>query len=106
MFAIRLSAADQHANLRSIFVHSEGTRRIASRSLMRHWFGGDENGTRNFALAAGCAYPDHHPAVAVLRPLSGKEDRRISLDQAPSAAEPDLFFAQAVSLAFALKNPL
>jgi hypothetical protein len=39
---------------------------------MQHWIEGDENGTRNFALAAGCAYPDHHPVVAVLRPLSGQ----------------------------------
>jgi hypothetical protein len=40
---------------------------------MQHWIEGDENGTRNFAVAAGCAYPDHHFVVAVLRPLIGRD---------------------------------
>jgi hypothetical protein len=66
----RLTLAKQ--NLRSIYVHVEGTRRTAWRSLMQHWIEGEENGTRNFAVAAGCAYPDHHFVVAVLWPLSGR----------------------------------
>jgi hypothetical protein len=63
----------RRSNLRSILMHADGTRRLASRSLIRHWFEGDENGTRNFAMAAGRAYPDHHFVVAVLRPLSGQD---------------------------------
>jgi hypothetical protein len=50
----------------------KGTGRAVWRSLMQHWIEGDKNGTRNFAVAAGCAYPDHHFVVAVLRPLSGQ----------------------------------
>jgi hypothetical protein len=46
----------------------------------------NDNGTWNFAVVAGCAYPDHHPVMAVLRPLSGRsfsnkaeqQDRRIT----------------------------
>jgi hypothetical protein len=59
-------------NLRLILMHAHGTPRLASRSLIRHWFEGDDNGTRSFAVVAGCAYPDHHFVVAVLRPLSGQ----------------------------------
>jgi hypothetical protein len=66
-----LSADDGLSKSPHHFVHSEGTRRIAWRSLMQHWIEGDENGTRNFTVAAGRAYPDHHFVVAVLRPLSG-----------------------------------
>ena len=72
MFAIRLTADDSQASLRSIYVHFEGTGRTVWRSLMQHWIEGDDNGTRNFAVAAGCAYPDHYSVVAVLRSLSGQ----------------------------------
>jgi hypothetical protein len=76
-------------------MHVYGTQHAASRSLMQHWIEGDENGTRTFALATGCAYPDHHFVVAVLRPLSGRgfsNEIEVSLHRAPLRAEPDLFF--------------
>jgi hypothetical protein len=68
------------------------------RSLMRHWFGGEENGTRNFAVAAGCADPDHHPVVVVLRPLSNKTE--VALHRASPSGGVRFVFRAAVSLMF------
>jgi hypothetical protein len=69
---------------------------------------GGENGTRNFVVAAGCAYPDHHSAVVVLRPLkaAAKNTEAFHSIRLRAGAEPDLFFRAVVSLAFVLKNPL
>jgi len=50
-------------------VEASGTPRPASAFSGIQWVQGGSNGTRNFALAFGCADSSNHPAVVVLRAL-------------------------------------
>ena len=40
---------------------------------IRMKFGGHDDGTRNFVVAGGCAYPGDYSAVAVFRTLTGED---------------------------------
>jgi hypothetical protein len=68
-----------------------GTRRARWRFPFDWKIGGEDHGTRNFALAARRADTGDHSVVAVLRPLRPGERDTPTRNQALPAAGPDFF---------------